>query len=195
MATKFDNITAIILAGGQGRRMNMQDKGLIQIGNDTLVSRLIKTLSPQVNEIIINANRNLDQYRNMGLKIVSDERQDFQGPLSGIASTIKQVTTELVLIVPCDSPFIPQDLIDVLTTKMTNEIDIVVVNDGERLQPLFMLARKSIGDSLEQYLEEGGRKVQQWLSTQSYISADFSSQHNAFFNINTPDDLNIARNK
>ncbi len=191
MPIKPENITAVILAGGQGSRLGGVDKGLLELKNTPLVQHLISRLQPQVAEIIISANRNLSRYKEFGFPVFSDEITDYAGPLAGILKALQQSSSEWLLTVPADSPFIPHDLVQCLSQDI-GDSKIIMVHDGERLQPTFALIHKSQLSSLEDFLEKGERKTRIWMQQQPHKIVDFSSQADAFININTNDDLKFV---
>ncbi len=183
-------ISAIILAGGLGTRMGGVDKGLLRLQNKVLISHVIDRLTLQVNEVIINANRSLQQYQSFGLKIVQDETDEFLGPLSGFLLGLKHAQYDLVLTVPCDSPLLPSDL----ATRLYNALeqssaDIAFACSDDNTHPVFCLMRKSVLSSLISFLEQGERKVSAWQKNLNYIEVDFSDTSHAFTNLNTLDDL------
>ncbi|MCP3690531.1 MAG: NTP transferase domain-containing protein, partial [Gammaproteobacteria bacterium] len=98
------DITAVILAGGRGRRMGGEDKGLIEFSGRALIETLIGKLKQQQVKVIINANRNHERYLIYGLPVISDELADFQGPLAGFATAMQKVETDYILTIPCDGP-------------------------------------------------------------------------------------------
>lgn len=197
MPTNTQNITAVILAGGQGSRLGGRDKGLVEFNKIPLVQHLINRIQPQVTEIMISANRNIDIYANLGFPVYEDEIIDadnpnnFLGPLAGILKALKQCQTEWLLTVPADSPFIPDDLALRLSQNIRDN-KIVIVHDGERLQPTFALIHKSLESSLETFLKQGERKTRVWMQQQPHTVVDFSDETNAFININTENDLKNA---
>ena len=190
MMLKPENISTVILAGGRGRRMQNQDKGLIEWQGKTLIEHILSYISSQCDEIIINANRNLQRYNELGLILVSDEIDDYQGPLVGILSAMKICQHNYLLCLPCDSPHPPEQL----TTRLINCLQstnalCAIAHDGQRLQPLFSLMSCSIKDQLETFLNEGHRKVHDFFLSLDPVICDFSDQRARFRNFNTPDDL------
>ena len=184
-------ITGIILAGGQGRRFGGVDKGLLELHGKPLIEYVINALRPQTDALIINANRNLDVYTRYGFPVISDSA-GLHGPLAGIASTLSAITTDYALTAPCDSPFLPADLgIRLITSLEQNNADLAVAHDGQRLQPLFLLLKKSLILSLQYYLMHD-RKVELWVMSQRHIVTDFSDQTSGFININTALDYRHA---
>ena len=191
MPTNTQNITAVILAGGQGSRFGGVDKGLAELNKIPLVQHLINRIQPQVAEIIISANRNLKAYGQFGFPVYEDELTDFAGPLAGILKGLQQCQSEWLLIVPADSPFIPNDIAQQLINNIRDN-KIAIPHDGKHLQPTFSLIHKSAETSLKQFLEKGERKTRVWMQQQPHIIVDFSDQANAFININTEDELKNA---
>lgn len=186
-------ITGVILAGGLGRRMGEQDKGLLPLEGRPLVVHVIDVLRPQVGRLIISANRNLDRYRALGLPVVEDMVGEFFGPLVGMASAMRDASSPLVLAVPCDAPSVPADLCARLYRQMrATGADISVAHDGTRMQPVFALLRRDLLSDLLEYLNKGGRKIDTWYAKHRLVLTDFSDRPDAFLNINTPQELIAA---
>jgi molybdenum cofactor guanylyltransferase len=190
------DITAVILAGGKARRMGGEDKGLIELHGRPLIDYIMAGLRPQAGHVIVNANRNLDRYREFGYPVVADMMGDFFGPLVGIASGMQAADTPLILAVPCDSPFVPEQLCDTLRHEMEKEdAEISVAHDGIRMQPVFALLRCELLPSLLAYLREGGRKIDTWYAQHRLALADFSATPDVFLNMNTPSDRLVIEKK
>ena len=188
-AIPTNDITAVILAGGKARRMDGQDKGLITLHGRPMIDYIIRALQPQAGHILINANRNAEQYAAFGLPVIADMLGDYFGPLVGMASGMNATDTAFIITAPCDSPFIPGNLVENLYRALAeNEADISVAHDGERMQPVFALLRCSLLPSLLAYLDEGGRKIDTWYGQQRLALADFSASAETFLNLNTPED-------
>lgn len=180
-------ITGAILAGGMGRRMGGRDKGLLKIEGRTLIEHVLDTLRPQTGQLLINANRNLEEYRKLGLPVVQDMVGEFFGPLAGVASALRAADTPYLLTVPCDSPRPPSDLCQRLFQAMIQaDAEIAAAHDGQRMQPVFALLRRELLDDMLAYLEQGGRNTGAWYKEQRLALADFSDCPEAFLNINTP---------
>ena len=187
------NITAVILAGGRASRMQGQDKGLIKLGDKTLIEHVITCLLPQVQTIVISANRNLENYRGFGLPVLSDPTQEYLGPLSGIATAMQQCKTDYLLVVPCDCPYLPSDLATrMLSTITQTETDACLAHDGQRLQPLVALLSVSLLNDLKGNIAAGHLKVERWMLEQSHCLVEFNDKR-AFFNINTEEELQQAK--
>lgn len=193
---KKEDITAVVLAGGQARRMEGQDKGLIMLGDQPMIKSILDILEPQAGKIIINANRNHDDYARFGYEIVADALSGYCGPLAGMASALNEITTAFMVTSPCDTPFIPNKLVERLANKLTkDDAEICVVDNGEHMQPVFCMMKKELLSSLQQFLEQGGRKIDRWFEQHKLAIADFSDMPDAFDNINTPEDIEEALQK
>ncbi len=184
------SITGIILAGGLARRMGGVDKGLIPFLGKPMIAHVIDELKPQVADILINANREIDQYCSFGFPVTQDTIEDFAGPLAGLHTGMKHAKTEFVLSVPCDSPLLPNNLaIHLMAALQTNNADIAIAKTGEQTHPVFCLCRTSLVSDLEKFLTDGDRKVEDWQKRHHLIVVNFDDQPMAFSNINTMDDL------
>ena len=183
-------ITGVILAGGQGRRMGGVDKGLKILRGRPMVQWVIERLEPQVDELLINANQNLDTYGRFGYRVIPDEIGGFAGPLAGLQRGLSEARHPLVATAPCDSPFLPYDLLARLHDALSQgEKDLAVAKTGDQAHPVFCLCRKSVLDSLNIFLAAGGRKIDAWYSQLDVVEVSFDDQTEAFSNINTPDEL------
>jgi molybdenum cofactor guanylyltransferase len=181
------HVTAVILTGGRGRRMGGQDKGLLLFNGRPLIEQILTAIEPQTSGIIINANRNQETYANYGHPVVSDELEDYQGPLAGFSAALKAVSTPLIAVLPCDGPHIPDNLVRRLIEAMNNEhADIAVAHDGERMQPVYALIQQALLPDLLDFLNCGERKVYRWYAQHKTALADFSDMPSVFHNINTP---------
>ncbi|WP_339670279.1 molybdenum cofactor guanylyltransferase MobA [Dasania marina] len=188
------NISAIILAGGQGSRFQHRDKGLVLWQEQPLVSHVINQIREQVSAIVISCNRNIEQYQQYGYPCISDQLADYQGPLAGIASCLPHIKTEYCLVCPCDSPILPKDLVTRLAdTLQNNDGDISYVDDGEQAQYLLCLMKTSLAASLQAYLRQGERRVRTWQQQHLAQAADLSDLKGQFFNINNPELLDQLR--
>ena len=189
MSTSNKDITAVILAGGQGRRMGGQDKGLIEFDGQPLVAILIDRLEPQISNIMINANRNRERYLAFGYPVVSDQLDDYQGPLAGFACAMNAVDTDFILTLPCDGPLLASDYVTrFIASQVQTGAPICVADDGERLQPVHALIRIDLLSSLNAYLDSGDRKIDRWYAMHDFAHTDFSDCASMFRNINTPSD-------
>ncbi|MFV2032789.1 MAG: molybdenum cofactor guanylyltransferase MobA [Gammaproteobacteria bacterium] len=189
MSIQRDDLTAVILAGGQGRRMGGMDKGLLEFDGRLLIEILIDRLRKQAPNIVINANRNQSSYESYGYRVIADELDDFQGPLAGFASAMAVVETAYILTLPCDGPLLVDDFVrQFVDTQNRTGAPICVAHDGERLQPVYALIDTSLQDSLALFLQSGERKIDHWYAQHDYALVDFSDRCAMFENINTPED-------
>ena len=186
-----NEITAVILAGGQASRMDGDDKGLIVFRELPLIAYVVNITKPKVNQTLISANRNLEEYANFG-KVISDDLEGYQGPLAGISKALKVCSTPYLLVFPCDSPLIDAALIDSLIEKMeVTKADICVAHDGSIMHATFALMQTKLEKNLEEFLEEGGRKMAFWYRQQNLERIDVSSHLEVLTNINRPEDFNL----
>ncbi len=183
------DITAVILAGGQGQRLGCQDKGLVHYKNRPLIEHVLERITPQVDHILINANRNTQTYQHYGHPIFSDDLQDFQGPLAGFSTAMLAAKTDYILTLPCDGPLLPLDLVSRMLARINAtqhaSSPIAIAHDGIRPQRIYTLMAVNLRTRLNNFLNQGDRKVGLWLSQQQTVSVDFSDQSHAFANINT----------
>jgi len=192
---KKEHITGIILAGGAGSRMGGVDKGWVMLNSLPLVSHTLARLKPQVNSVIISANRELERYRALNVDVVTDlpvlgedpnTPSNFQGPVAGILATLKTITTPYAVIVPVDAPLLAENLVQVLCCESTT---LSLIDDGERTHPLFGLYHRSLIESLERYYQEGNRRLMQWCMQQSPLIIKKPEFLSSFANINDPGSL------
>jgi molybdopterin-guanine dinucleotide biosynthesis protein A len=183
-------VTGVILAGGQARRMNNQDKGLVNFKGRPMISYAIAAMMPVANQLIINANRNRERYQQFGLPVVADQTDTFDGPLAGVLTAMIYADADVLVVMPCDSPLVTAEhLRKLLSTRAEQGADVAVACDGERLHPVFMAIRTTLKSSLEAYLAGGQRKLDLWLEQQNMVKADFSDTPGIFVNINTMTEL------
>lgn len=183
-------ITTVILAGGAAQRMGGEDKGLKQLNGKAMIAHVIERLSDQVSALLINCNRSQQQYAAFGHQLVEDTISGGAGPLAGVLTALEHSDSEYVLSVPCDTPLLPLDLVTRMLQAIQQEgAEACTVSDGERLHPVILLVKRSVQSGLQHYLNDGGRKVHDWFYSIPHCSADFSDQPEAFFNINTPQQL------
>ncbi|MEQ1775927.1 MAG: molybdenum cofactor guanylyltransferase MobA [Burkholderiales bacterium] len=183
-------ITGVILAGGQGRRMGSVDKGLKPLRGKPMVQWVLERFTPQVDEVLINANQNLDTYAQFGHHVVPDDIGGFAGPLAGLHRGLSTATHDLIATVPCDSPFLPLDLIARLYAALNEQqADLAVARTGDQPHPVFCLCRKSVLPGLTAFLESGGRKIDAWYAALKVAEVLFDDETDAFSNINTVEEL------
>jgi len=184
------NITGVVLAGGLGRRMGGVDKGLVDFMGKPLIVHVLERLSPQVDEILINANRELECYAALSYPVIQDDIAGFAGPLAGLHKGMSMAKHPFVLTVPCDSPLLPLDLAQRLMQGLIkNDADLAVAKTGTQAHPVFCLCKKTLLKNLEAYLQSGGRKIDTWYSALKVIEVPFDHDPQAFANINTVEEL------
>ena len=195
----YSNLTAIILAGGHGSRMGGLDKGLVPFDNNPLISYAINAVNPHVSEIIISANRSISQYGQFGYKVIKDEMVGGLGPLAGIYTGLLNCKTEYLISIPCDTPFLPGNLVTNLMNSVNEKncngaIPYTKLNSGKKLfHPTVMLLRTELKKSLANYLNNGGRKIKIWTDAENFCEVLFDNERH-FENLNTLDDLKNEKN-
>lgn len=193
MAIARDDITGLILAGGRGSRMGGVDKGLQSFQGLPLAMHALLRLTPQVGQVMINANRNLGAYESMGVPVWPDSLPDFAGPLAGWLAGLEQCATRYLATVPCDTPNFPTDLVERLAEALQREgAEIAMAaapEDGVvRTQPVFCLLDSMLMESLLRFLNDGGRKIDRWTAQHRCVMVEFPDAA-AFFNANTAEEL------
>ncbi len=184
-------ITGLVLAGGQGSRMGGLDKGLVRLAGRPLIAHVIARLAPQVGTVMINANRNLDSYRDLGHPVIQDAADDYPGPLAGILSGLAHGQTPWIVTSPCDCPFLPTDLVARLAAAVDSDKTIAVAHASGELQPVFALIPTHLHDSLAEFLRADGRKITVWFDQHPLVAVSFDADA-AFANVNTPEELAAA---
>jgi len=170
--------------------MGNVDKGLQHLRGKSMVQHVLERFAPQVDEVLINANQNLDTYATFGHHVVPDDIGGFAGPLAGLHRGLSSATHELVATVPCDSPFLPLDLVARLYAALhEKQADLAVARTGEQAHPVFCLTRQSVLPGLTAFLAGGGRKIDAWYAALKVIEVRFDDEADAFSNINTADEL------
>jgi molybdopterin-guanine dinucleotide biosynthesis protein A len=183
-------ITGVILAGGRGQRMGGVDKGLQELDGRPLAQWVLARLAPQVDRVLISANRNLARYAEFGCIVLPDTLPDFAGPLAGLHAALTQTTTPLLVAVPCDSPFLPGDLVARLhAALLAKNADLAVPRTGDRVHRAFCLTRREILPRLDAFLAGGERKVGLWHASLAIAEVRFDDAADAFRNINTRAEL------
>jgi molybdenum cofactor guanylyltransferase len=169
--------------------MGGRDKGLLPFGDQLLIGHILDAIAPQVATVVINANRHAEDYARFGYPVVADPIDGFQGPLAGFLAGLGQMSTDYLLTLPCDGPYIVPDLAERLSTAL-NEAgsDIAVAHDGERLQPVYALMHRDVQQSLLQALAAGERKIDRWFPLNRWVTADFGDCPQQFSNFNTPEE-------
>ena len=193
MSLQPDNaVTGVILCGGQARRLGGVDKGLVVLQGRPLIAHVLERLGPQVDEVLINANRNLETYGTFGPRVIADDIEGFPGPLAGIRRALAEAAHALVATVPCDAPQAPADLVARLRAALLEgDAEAAVAVAASRSQPVFALYRRGVLPALDAFLASDGRKVDAWQARLKTVQVQFD-QAAAFTNVNTPEDLTRA---
>lgn len=183
-----ENVSAVILAGGQGKRMGGQGKAWITLDFKPLIGHVITRLKPQVSEIIISANDDVARYERWTPKVVADDVPQL-GPLGGLTSAGHLAEHELILVTPCDTPFLPRDLVSCMLEKMEKSwAQMAVARDPERMHFTILMMHHTLLADAESFLNSGGRAMKAWIAHHNPVEVMFESTA-AFMNINTLDDL------
>lgn len=186
-----EQTTGVILAGGLGRRMGSVDKGLQDFRGKPLAAWAAERFGPQVDELLINANRNEEAYAALGHPVIADRLPGFAGPLAGLHAALANARHPLVATVPCDSPFLPTDLVERLGSALHRSgATIAVARCDGRTHPVFCLCRRDVLPALEQTILRNELRFERWIHAQHFVEVDFDDQPQAFANINTLDELN-----
>ncbi len=189
----MSGVTGIVLAGGQGRRMGTVDKGLQLLHGKPMVAAVLARLAPQVDEILINANQNIQAYESFGYRVVPDAIGGFAGPLAGLHAGLGRVGTPYAVTVPCDSPFLPFDLVVRLAAALAPRgAQLAVAKTFDQPHPVFALVRRDVLPDLATFLQGGGRKIDAWYAALDVVEVPFDDCADAFRNINTRDELAAA---
>lgn len=189
------SVTGIVLAGGQGSRMGGADKGLVELHGLPLVEHVLGRLAPQVAGVIVSANRNLDRYRALVPRVVTDAGPPgtYRGPLAGMRAGLAAAPTAWAAFVPCDTPQLPRNLVARLSEAVNARGTAAAVARSQgRLQPVVCLLSTSLLPALDEYLAGGGAAVHRWLDSAGAVAVDFDDPM-AFRNINTDDALLVGR--
>lgn len=188
MSENHTKTVAVLLSGGEGRRVASADKGLLDYQGKQLVAWTIDTLVKQVDQLIISCNRNLEAYQQYQYPIVVDNFSG-QGPIAGILAASQQIylnTEDYLLVCPCDTPHLPANLVTRLQSGLReNNVSVAVVHDGHRQHNLHCLIKADSMAFLSDFFADGGRAIKHWLAQQPHCMVDFSDQTDCFKNFNT----------
>jgi molybdenum cofactor guanylyltransferase len=175
------DIHAVVLAGGEGKRMGGADKGLAVFHGQVLAQRAALRLGDTVGRVSISANRNLEQYETLGFEVFSDELATYEGPLGGVRAALRLCTVPYLAVLPCDAPFFPDDLFTYLAIKLSESkariaMPLVTQPNGSTFpDPVFMLMHVSVLPELEEYFAAGGRKITTWAGRVGLALVPFTS--------------------
>ncbi|NMG70698.1 molybdenum cofactor guanylyltransferase MobA [Parazoarcus communis] len=188
-----DKITGVLLAGGQGSRMGGVDKGLVELAGQPMAAHVLERLGPQVDELIINANQNAEAYAAFGHPVFGDDIPGYAGPLAGLHAALVRASHPLVVTAPCDSPFLPSDLVERLHQALrAQNADLAVAKTFDQAHPVFCLCRSQLASHLHDFLSSGGRRIDRWYGSLNVVEVAFDDEEAAFRNINTREELVAA---
>lgn len=185
-------ITAVILAGGRGSRMGGVDKGLVDYQGQPMIEHILARITPQVDHVMINANRHIERYQTYGVPVITDENDQFDGPLAGMQAALHHAATDWVLSVPCDSPLLPLDLasrlsqaVQAMQAMSGPQAMLAIARSASGTHPVFCLMPRSVSADLDAYLQTGQRRVSGWQALHPHVFVSFEDEQ-AFTNINQP---------
>ncbi|HEY0295065.1 MAG TPA: molybdenum cofactor guanylyltransferase MobA [Bordetella sp.] len=187
-------VGGLILAGGRGSRLREADKGWLMLAGLPLVDHVAQRLAPQVDTLLISANRNPERYAQYGQVLADDPLFGaWSGPLAGVAAGLRAWSGPWLVVAPCDTPFLPRDMAArLIDAAQARGAPLAVARAAGRRHSVCMALRTSLADDLRDYLQGGDRKVEHWQTRVGGVEADFDDAPHAFFNINTPEDLAAA---
>ncbi|MFG6665784.1 molybdenum cofactor guanylyltransferase MobA [Halomonas sp. HNIBRBA4712] len=180
-------LTGLILAGGEGRRMGGRDKGLEPFEGLPLFAHASKRLEGRVDDILVSANRHQDAYALFGVRVIEDIESGFHGPLMGLYSALRAATTPWLLMLPCDTPLLPEDLVERMSTDIGDH-PVAIAFDGERDHPTVALVSTALVEDLGAFLARGERKLGHWFARHDPKRIDFSNEREAFINLNSEEE-------
>ncbi len=198
----LEHITGLILAGGRGSRMGGVDKGLQNFNGIPLALHTLMRLQMQsggpLAHVMVNANRNLAAYEAFGASVWPDVLADYAGPLAGFLTGLERCETPYLVTTPCDTPLFPLDLVERLAHALHHDdaqVAMVAAPETDqqgrtavRAQPVFCLLRIDLLESLADFTQSGGRKIDAWTARHKTVLVPFNEPHDdprAFFNANT----------
>ncbi len=198
MSRSTKQVVGVVLAGGQARRMGGGDKCLLEIGGQSLLGRAIDRLSPQVSDLVINANGDAARFCSFEPPVVKDTVEGFVGPLAGVLAGMRWTLEHVpeapyIITAASDTPFFPRDLAQRLLQGAGNDgLSIVLAASNGRVHPVFGLWPVALADDLEKALKSGLRKILDWTDRHEMVEMVFqidTAQIDPFFNVNRPKDL------
>ena len=197
--SKINNtMVALIMIGGQSTRMGGGVKSLIKFNNKNIFDRILKSIKPQIQNIIINCNKEklgLEKYK---IPIIKDIKKGYLGPLAGIHAAMNWMKKnepgiEWLVTLPGDTPFIPNDLISRFDYKISPNIKIILAKSNDKIHPIIGAWHISLFKDLDMQIDSGVRKILSWveLHPTDYVNYEFNN-FDPFFNINSKEDVSIA---
>ena len=187
-------VLGVILAGGLSRRMGGGDKALLGLGGKPVLRHVIDRLAPQVGRLMLNANGDPRRWKQFALPVIGDTVDSWPGPLAGLLAAMEWAANHApsigwVVTAPCDSPFLPRDLVARLHAA-ANDAPAAIASSGGRAHPVAGMFHMRLRANLAHFLAGGGRKAGEWAERVGARVAEFpATPIDPFFNINTPEEL------
>jgi molybdopterin-guanine dinucleotide biosynthesis protein A len=183
------SVTVVILAGGQSKRMQVQNKATILFQGKPLITHVIDRMKTQAKHTIINTHRNQKDFEIFHLPLIDDILDIQEGPLLGILTSLQAIKTDWIQFVPCDTPYLPNDLIAILMKKVEAEKTLVAVPEtSDGLQSTCLLCHSSTLNNLQIFFNQGGRKIEDWIRQLAFSIVQFNDE-SQFLNVNTQEEL------
>jgi molybdopterin-guanine dinucleotide biosynthesis protein A len=191
-AIAVGRITGLVLAGGRGSRMGAVDKGLEAFRGEPLVTHALERMRPQVGRLMLSANRHRERYEAFGHPVVADAIAGDIGPLAGLHAGLTACTTDFLVAVPCDAPFVPRDLVVRLSRSFADaSTAIAMARTADRAHPVFCMMRSDVVVSLSAFIDSGRRSVGAWIAAMHGREVSFDDER-SFRNLNTRAELRDA---
>jgi len=186
------SVTVVILAGGQSKRMQVQNKATVLFEGKPLITHVIDRMKTQAKHIVINTHRNQKDFEIFHLPLIDDILDIQEGPLLGILTSLQAIKTDWIQFVPCDTPNLPSDLIAILMKEVEAEKTLVAVPEtSDGLQSTCLLCHSSTLNNLQIFFNQGGRKIEDWIRQLAFSIVQFNDK-SQFLNVNTQEELKKA---
>ncbi len=186
------SVTVVILAGGQSKRMQVQNKATVLFEGKPLITHVIDRMKTQAKYTVINTHRNQKDFEIFHLPLIDDILDIQEGPLLGILTSLQAIKTDWIQFVPCDTPNLPSDLITILMKEVEAEKTLVAVPEtSDGLQSTCLLCHSSTLSNLQIFFNQGGRKIEDWIRQLSFSIVQFNDK-SQFLNVNTQEELKKA---
>lgn len=193
-----NQILIAVIAGGLSKRFGGEIKTLTKINNKTIFEMILSNFKEQKIDIVVSSNSELPIFTKYKLKVIKDVNSGFQGPLAGIYASMlwskkRKLSKKWIFTVPSDTPFLPNNLIEVFVNSAKKSSEILVARSNLKIHPLISMFSLSLFNSLEEELNSSNRKIMKWVEKHRFNYVDFHfNEFDPFFNINTKSDLTEA---
>ena len=186
------SVTVVILAGGQSKRMQVQNKATVLFEGKPLITHVIDRMKTQAKHTVINTHRNQKDFEIFHLPLIDDILDIQEGPLLGILTSLQAIKTDWIQFVPCDTPNLPSDLIAILMKEVEAEKTLVAVPEtSDGFQSTCLLCHSSTLNNLQIFFNQGGRKIEDWIRQLAFSIVQFNDE-SQFLNVNTQEELKKA---